>query len=206
MASERAILDKGSCNFHQEGAFLSVKQYMLVEREGKRCLLLRLENKSERIIHGLEFILLQLDGEGRVIARDRLAYDELNIRASEEYALRTGIVLKKECINFRVQMVYAISGEYKFLFRNGQAVQTYDPRGYDPKPKKNSSRRSSVAVKQRYGKRSGLHGLIAFVGVLIIAAACTLSALKANDVFGTRREPEIPSVEEAPPTEYFPLG
>ena len=121
-------------------------------------------------------------------------------------SLRTGIVLKKECVNFRVQMVYAISGEYKFLFRNGQAVQTYDPRGYDPKPKKNSSRRSSVEVKQRYGKHSGLHGLIAFVGVLIIAAACTLSALKANDVFGTRREPEIPGVEEAPPTEYFPLG
>lgn len=197
MANEKIIIDKGTYTFRQEGAFVSPKQYMLIEKEGKRCLLLRFFNSSEILVNAIEFLLIQLDADGQIISRDRMAYDEISIRPENEYALKTGIVLKKGCVNFRVQMLYAISGEYKYVFRNGQAVQLYDPRGYEPKPKK-AIRKSKANVKRRYAKIGRIHALISFISILLIAAACTFAALGSQAKFGTRRvsppEPENPTV------------
>lgn len=193
MENNKAILDKGTYTFRQEGAFLSVKQYMLIEKEGKRCLLLRFFNASDIVVNAMEFLLIQLDADGKVISKDKIAYDDLNIRANKEYALKTGIVIKKGCVNFRVYVLYAVSGEYKYVFRNGQAVRLYDPRGYDPKPKK-VLRKSVVEVKRRYAKSGRIHVLISLLGVLLITASCVLAALGAQSNFGKIRDPE-PSYE-----------
>ena len=190
MAKNRNVLDKGTYNFHQEGAFLSVKQYMLVEREGKRCLLLRFVNESNMVIQAMEFTLVQLDGDGKVISSDRMTYDDLSVRPASEYALKTGIVLKAGCVNFRVQMAYAVSGEYKYLFKNGQAVEQYDPRGYDLRPQ-TVYRKGTISAKPKYARAGRLHGFIAFIGIVLILAACTLAVLKTQSKFGTEREEVI---------------
>ena len=198
MAIDRKILDKGTYTFRQEGAFISAKQYMLIEQDGKKCLLLRFYNSSDMLVNAMEFLLIQLDADGKVIARDRMAYDNVNVRAAKEYALKSGIVIKKDCVNFRVQMLYAVSGEYKYVFRNGQAVQLYDPRGYDPKPA-NVSRRSIVSVKRKYAKMGRVHSFVSFIAILLVAAACTLAALGTQDNFGKRPPaPETEYTEEIP--------
>ena len=198
MAIDRKILDKGTYTFRQEGAFISAKQYMLIEQDGKKCLLLRFYNSSDMLVNAMEFLLIQLDADGKVIARDRMAYDNVNVRAAKEYALKSGIVIKKDCVNFRVQMLYAVSGEYKYVFRNGQAVQLYDPRGYDPKPG-SVSRRSIVSVKRKYAKMGRVHSFVSFIAILLVAAACTLAALGTQDNFGKRPPaPETEYTEEIP--------
>ena len=194
MTKNRNVLDKGTYNFHQEGAFLSVKQYMLVEREGKRCLLLRFMNESNLLIQAMEFTLIQLDGDGKVISTDRMRYDDLSVRPAREYALKTGIVLKPGCVNFRVQMAYAISGEYKYVFKNGQAVEHYDPRGYDLR-QSTVYRKSTLSAKRKYSGAGRLYGFIAFVGILLILAACALAVVKTQSNFGKDREHTVLSYD-----------
>ena len=60
------------------GAF-AVKQYMLIEQDGKHCLLLKFENESDMPISEAEFTVCQLDADGNEIGNIDICYRDIFI-------------------------------------------------------------------------------------------------------------------------------
>ncbi len=187
MAKDNNLLSKGSYDHYQTGAFIGVKNYIFSEQDGKKCLLLQLFNSSEKKISAFKFTLVQLDAAGRHIHKHSYTYHSLNIDAGLDYALKMGIVVKAECVSFRVQMLYAVSDGYKYVFKNGTAVKHYDPRGYENDKRSSRAGKGSSSVLRRYGNGGRLHGIAALIALLVICAACVYTALMGQDNFGKRR-------------------
>ena len=174
MAKNNSVLEKGPYLHSQSGAFIEVKNFILTESSNKRCLLLQFTNNSKNTVDAIKFTLIQLDQSGKVIAKNNYSYN-VKMEPSHDYALECGLVIKDECVDFRVKILYAICGEYKYFFRNGEAVQSYDPRGYSSK-KASASGQRSLEIKRRFSG-GGLHGLIAVLSVAMVLFACAFAAI-----------------------------
>ncbi len=176
MARDNSVIEKGSYLHRQSGAFVELKNFIISEKSGKRCLLLQFANNSQNEVTSIKFILVQLDASGKTISKQAYSYEGLKMKAERSFSLERGIVIKKECADFRLHMVYAVSGDYRYFFRNGRSVQSYDPRGYKEK-KHPDAVNGTLQVKKTFGKSGRLHGFIAFIAVVMIFAACAYTAL-----------------------------
>lgn len=167
MVKNRAIIEKGAYTHHQTGAFIQVKNYIVMRKADKKSLLLQLTSSFEKAVDGVKITLTQLDSAGNVISNESFVYDGFTINPGENYALDSGLVLDSACSDFRVHVVYAVSGEYRYFFRNGQSVQTYDPRGY---AKKNYSyvNVSTLSSKLKFEKSGRIHSRIAWLASLAV--------------------------------------
>lgn len=178
MAKSKDIIEKGAYVHYQIGSFIEVKNFIIANKSDKKCLLLLLANNSETTVNSVKFTLTQLDALGKVISKDDFVFSDLRITPAGEYALESGIVLSEKCFDFRVKMIYALSGEYKYVFKKGQAIQSYDPRGY--KKKKSYAKDAGyVQVGRRRVKDGRLHGLIAFLAVAAVAVVTAYVLLGA---------------------------
>lgn len=176
LARDNCVIEKGSYIHRQSGAFIGLKNFILAEKSGKRCLLLQFANSSQNEVNAIKFSLVFLDASGKAISKQTHSYSNLKIAPESDYALDTGIVIKNECADFRIQMIYAVSGDYKYFFRNGESVQSYDPRGYKEKDRY-AGAKGTLQVKRRFAKSGRLHGFIAFMSVLMVFVACAYVAL-----------------------------
>ena len=177
MAKSNDVIEKGAYLHRQAGAFIEPKNFIVAQKSGKRCLLLQFTNNSQNEINAIKFILIQTDSNGKTISKHTYSYSNIKIAASSDYALDKGLIIKEECVDFRVQMLYAISGVYKYVFRNGESVQTYDPRGYKDKNYSKGTA-GTLQVKRRFAKSGRLHGFITFLSVMMVLAACAYAALR----------------------------
>lgn len=178
MIRNREVIEKGAYVHYQPGAFLQVKNFIIANKSGKRCLLLQLVNTSDITVDGFKLALIQLDSIGNVISKDTFAYGSVKIAAAATYSVDVGLVLKPECADFRVQMVYALSGEYKYVFKNGQTVQHYDPRGYRG-TRAFSHDAGTLNVRRRFETGKVLIGLIAAVAFFGVSLALAYAAIGA---------------------------
>ena len=179
MAKNRDIIEKGAYVHYQIGSFIEVKNFIIANKSDKKCLLLLLANNSETTVSSVKFTLTQLDALGKVISKDDFIFSDIKITPAGEYALESGIVLSEKCVDFRVKMIYALSGEYKYVFKNGQALQSYDPRGYKKK-KAYAKDAGYVQVGRSRVKDGRFHGLIAFLAVaavVVVAAYVVIGGL-----------------------------
>lgn len=174
MAKNDSILEKGPYLHNRSGAFIEVKNFILAEKSGKRYLLLQLVNKSEVEVSSIKFSLVQLDAAGNVIAKNSYRYN-VKMEYEKDFALESGLVIKDECVDFRIQMIYAVSGDYKYFFRNGESVQSYDPRGYSEK--RFASGTQELIVRRRYARSGALNGFIAALSAVAALLACAFSAI-----------------------------
>ena len=172
MRSGENCIAKGIYGHHQISGYLSVRQFIIVEKDGKKCLLLRFENEASFDITQAEFSLKQLNSKGDVIDVSTIGYSNMKIRAGQMYALKEGIVLKNECFDFIIQMISLTGGRYRYSF-NGDIVSAH----YDkPEYRKNTAGRgnapSSIAkVTRGYSDKSVVsHSKIAGLSLLLIGA------------------------------------
>ena len=166
MVRSKGVIEKGPYVHYQTGAFLQVKNYIITRNADKKCLHLQLVNSFERPVEGVKITLVQLDSVGNVIKSGSFIYDGFSIMPGTVYAINSALILDSSCADFRVRIVYAVSGEYKYFFRNGQAVQTYDPRGY-AKKKNSFGAVNSVSARRKYEKRGRAHAGIAWIASLV---------------------------------------
>lgn len=136
MRENKEYYEKGFYNHDQIGGFVSVKQFILIEKNGKRVLLLRFSNDSPVVINRMRFQLTQLDKEGNTIDCSKVKYTDLSVAPGSVFAPEEGIVVKSECADFIVRIIYVVSGEFKYVPGRGRPTAHYDVRGYD-EPKAN---------------------------------------------------------------------
>lgn len=176
--SGREFIEKGSYTHPQADGYVALKQYIFTRREGKRCLLLRFANEYSRTVHGFEVVVTQLSSDGRVIGRSRVPYQNISVSPGNTYAPDSGIVVADNCSDFRISLVYFVSGDYKYVIRHGRAVAHYDPRGYEI-PKTNAPRSTQIAVKSVHAS-GGIFTLIALLSTVVIIGLCIFAAFSGG--------------------------
>lgn len=175
MRKEEKCLAKGIYSHPQVSGYLSVKQFMIIEQDGKKCLLLRFANEASFQISQVEFVLRQLNSKGDEISASVMKYSDLRIKVGGMYALEKGIVLKQECVDVVVQMISLVGGRYKYKFKNGIVTAHYDKDGYGVRETHNTWHRSnSVEVSSRYSDGGQSHRGVAFLSLVLIIVSLVL--------------------------------
>ena len=181
--NNKRYIDKGIYSHGQIGGYLSVKQFMVVEEAGKRCLLLRFANESDFEINSVEFILTKINTHGVTIGTTRIKYDGLKIGAGEMYSPDMGIVVSSDCADFTVQILSIVSGKYRYVFKRGIVTAHYDKRGPEDSIDAVHVHEGEGApkVRKKYYSRGWLHRFIAVASLVLVFASFGLVILK-NEV------------------------
>ena len=70
--TDNQLISKGEYKHYQIDNFISVKQYMFLRSNGKKCLTLRYKNDLGYKVNGFKFLLIQIDVNGNVIAKKKI--------------------------------------------------------------------------------------------------------------------------------------
>lgn len=175
MNNSKNYIEKGYYNHPQVSGYVSAKQFMLVRRNSKRCLLLRFENESALEFKSMEFMLIQRGANGEIIDKSKVKYNGIRIRPESIFAPQSGIVVSDDCVDFEIRMISLLSGPYKYTFRKGRAVCHYDTRGYgERKPSEANSGEVSIGSYRRGNAK--FCGFIAFIALVMIFASVAFVA------------------------------
>ena len=183
MQENNVIIFKGTYDYYQQGAFFHVKDYIVTLIDGKKCLLLRFANNSHLTVNKVQFKLTQYDVHGKVISTKTCVYDDLYIRGEKEHALKSGIIVSDDFADFRIVINCVTSGVYKFIFRNGLAIQKYDPRGYRNEKYKKQNKGKMSVVRTPNASRMTVKGTSLIVILAIIMALAT-ALISNQSIFG----------------------
>ncbi len=184
---------KGVYDHPQIGGYLTVKQYIMMEQDGKHCLLLRFENELKTSICSVEFTVKQLDSDGVEIASTDVKYTDLDLKSGRLFCPEEGIVLDKKCVDFLVKMRSLVSGETKFLFHKGQVTEHYDPRGYEERCVAENGGGRTV-VHRKYSGGGKAYGWMAFLALLLMIASIWFVVVRNEEE--ARKSPDSrPTVE-----------
>ena len=191
---KRNYFIKGVYDHSQIGGYLTVKQYIMMEQDGKHCLLLRFENELATSIHAVEYTVKQLDSDGAEITATNVKYTDLDLKSGRLFCPQEGIVLDKKCVNFLVQMRSLVSGETKFLFHKGQVTEHYDPRGYEDHGTRKSVGGRTV-VRRKYCGGGKAYGWLAFFALLLMIASIWFVVVRTEEK--AKKSPDSrPAVEQ----------
>ena len=165
---------KGEYEHSQIGGYFSVKEFIMLEEQGKHCLLLRFQNEMKTPVHAVEFIVKQLNADGKIIKSVRIRYTDLQVEAGQRYCASNGIVLEDSCADCVVLMRYVISGRNKYIFKRGLVTAHYDFRGYQQE-RNTESLKNEMIVKRAYsGAGRKLFAVIAILSLFLSVAALAL--------------------------------
>ena len=188
---KKDYLMKGVYDHYQLSGYLTVKQYMIVEQDGKRCLLLRFENEMSKTISAFAFDVKQLDAAGNEIGTIKLQYSDLQITGGFLYCPEKGIVIEKNCVDFVIRMRYVICGRIKYRFRKGRATAHYDLRGYaDPMPSSAEGEKRRVVVNRQPTLKRKYFGWLSFVAFVLVVLAFAFLIYRSKDPFAGQKKLE----------------
>ncbi len=170
MKNKKQYIDKGIYSHPQIGGYLTVKQFLLIERDGKRCLLLRFVNESDFVIDRAEFTVKQFNAAGKMIGSVNIKYGDIKIAQGDMFAPKNGIVVDETCVDFLVQMAYVGSGCYKYVFKNG-SVTAYYEKNQNTDKRNTEKNTSKVTVRSKYKGGGKMYGLLAFLSFILVIGA-----------------------------------
>ena len=172
------IIDKGFYNHPQAPDRVKLKQYIIVRKEGKKCLLLRFFNELKITVTALEFVLTQKDANGEVIDNSVVNLKDIKLRSGDMFTADCGIVINEKCVDFTVEIKSMVSGGYKYCDANGKMLVRYDRRLDQKKKNKKYGKMQIKRAKIATG------ALPAIVGILIMVAFILVFADSALRPFG----------------------
>lgn len=197
--NKKNYLIKGIYGHPQIGGYFVVKQYMMLEQNGKHCLLLRFQNELKTTVQAVEFVLKQLDSAGKTLGRVKITYSDLSIRGGELYAPEQGIVIHDDCVDVIVQMRYVISENIKYLYRKGIVTAHYSTRGFEEQKTDSAPQRNRVQIKRSYAAGRKPYRAIAWISLLLVILTIGLLIAKAQETY--RNQPDASQAETTDTTD-----
>ena len=178
MINTNNVLEKVTYNHSQPSGYIVAQNYLVVQEDGKRYLLIRFANESDLKITSFKFVLTQLDSNGKVIGRSKISYDKINFASQKTMSTRRGIHVREECVDFYIKIITFVSEPYRYEYRNGQLAVHYDVR----KNRKNKRvEDGKFSVKSQKRSYSRFYSIMSFVAILLVFAACALAKFKAEN-------------------------
>ena len=134
------IIAKGIYKHPQADGFISVKQFMFVQRDGVKHLILRYTNEMDANVETMKFLLTEMNADGEVIAQRRIEQTKLKADAGATFAPNEGIPISSECVDFKIKLLEATSGNYTYRYKGNKPCVYYTPKPTGrPKPPEGAS-------------------------------------------------------------------
>lgn len=166
MYNENAILARGMYRHNQHSSFVCVREFMFVRKKEKKCLILRFLNETDATLNAVEYTLNQLDIDGKVVDSSVIVHSNLRAHSGKTFSPRTALVLKDECVDFRIEMNKAMSGPYTYHLRGESVVVDYgiDDLSHTQHNKERSDFTVTPRKNYKPGRRTGWALVLIFLG------------------------------------------
>lgn len=174
------VIEKGFYNHTQASGNMNLKQYIITRRDNKKCLLLRFFNESQLCVTGMEFVLTQMDADGKVIDNSVVNLEKIKVRTGEVFIMNNGIVISDKCVDFTVQVKSLISAGYRYSVSNGKLIPEYDVRMNRRKKPKNYGK---MQVTRKNLSSARLSAAVALVIIILMAVLGVDAALRPFGIF-----------------------
>lgn len=190
MTANQQQISKGFYRYAQISDFISVKNYIYLRQNGKKCLLLRFSNDSDFSVDSMSFALIQLDAKGGVISQSNVNYEKMKLKSGATYVSDSALAVDEYCSDFKIVILQVRSGEYIYTVKDGRVIVNYSLPERELLDKKDSRKKKKPRIKVKRAFKS--HGNIAvFVAAITLVVAVLLSsgymAIKfINTVFPSR--------------------
>ena len=165
------IITKGVYGFSQIPDFISVKNYIFMHYGDEICLAIRFSNETDYVFDSMRFCVIQIDAKGKVIAKTNVEYKRMDFKPGSTYSANKGIVVEKQCVDFKIQFYEAYSSYYRYVVRNGRVIIYYDRKKAEKmaSPYSSAQAEPSVIVKRKKCGKPGLSAFAAILALLIMA-------------------------------------
>lgn len=164
------IISKGFYSYPQSNEQVTLKQFIFAYKNDKKCLLLRFDNNEETPISGIQFIILEMDKRGNKIGEQLVKSHDIHCPGGESFSVSEDIFIHDDCTDFKVQVVAADFGDYKYSYKKNNTAVSYDPPKQielDDSIKKGMGLQKKSVAPKNYK----LGGLLLVVTVVVILAA-----------------------------------
>ena len=183
----QSFIAKGIYTHAQVHGYFTVKEYIMLEEEEKRCLLIRFENEMDITVNEMDFVVKQFNSAGKLVGKVKMHYSDLSIEPGELYCTEQGIVVDNDCVDCVVQIKYLIGDTVKYVFRRGLVTEHYDPRGYDTKKKDvPAHHKSHVTVRRKNVTGRAHFRWVAVISFLMTAVFVALLIYQSIDIYGSQ--------------------
>ena len=142
------IIAKGAYTAPQFSELISVKQFIMLRRQGAKQLLLRLHNDRAEQADTVSFRVKQYDVKGTLLGTETVVERNLKAKPGEDFTPSRPIPLHAACVDFTVEMIYAEYGDYTYRLHGDQLAVTYENRSDLPPFNKRA------ITRQMHGKSS----------------------------------------------------
>ncbi|MDE7164882.1 MAG: leucine-rich repeat domain-containing protein [Clostridiales bacterium] len=167
------IVHKGVCSYPQTENFVAVKQFLIINEDGKRYLLVKLTNNRTENVTGATLFVEQYDDRGDKISADSVHVGGFDGYPQKSFAVERKIPVASTCVDCRVTVTDAEFGKYTYsagdeLGQPGYIFEPDEPEVKVPAEIMKKAGKSGVTVEPRSLKMPVLILLISLV--MIVAA------------------------------------
>lgn len=199
MKERGTVTAKGIYKHPQAEQFISVKQYMFVHRDGKKHLIVRYTNEMNTNIEFMKFVLTEMNSDGDVIATRKIEQKNLRADAGATFAPNEGIPISDECMDFKIKIIEAGSGNYTYRLRGRKVCVYYTPpKQRVPRPPEGTPHFS--VQKQRKPSSRSMVAISIFIIALFIGASILVSCISYYSSYNKKNNKLKKSVAEI---EYY---
>ena len=185
MTSQRQYISKGVYEYPQISDFVSVKEYIFIRHNDKKCLALRFFNELGYVVNTLEFSVVQMDASGKILETSKIKCKGLNFRPGTTYVDSSTLVVNEYCADFRVVFTEVVSERYKYTVRNGRVTVDYIKNsGKIIKNGRRSDPITEFSIKPKSFGKPRLAVLLAGVVAFLLVLLCAFDVVFSYDFFG----------------------
>lgn len=199
MTSQQQYISKGLYEHPQISDLVSVKEYIFVRHNEKKCLALRFSNELDYVVNSMAFSVVQMDASGKVLETSKIKYNGLNFLPGTTYVDLTMIVVDEYCADFRIVFTEIMSDRYKYTVRNGGF--TVDYLKADEKIISNGQKANPIiefSIRERVFGSPRVAGFIAAGVAFLLVIMCVFDVLLSYGFFekkSTENEETAETVE-----------
>jgi len=126
MQTDAQMLSKGFYQYAQLNRFVTVKNYIFLRENGKKCLLLRFYNDMDYTVDRMEFTVVQMDAAGKVLERTPVVCKKLKFWSGSTYTMKDAIIVQELCNDFKIVFDEVRSDRYTYYVKDGKPVAYFD--------------------------------------------------------------------------------
>ena len=169
MAEKRDIISKGIYKHPQIVGFVSVKQYIFMDKNGKRGLVLRFSNDLDATENGMEFTVIELDSNGNAI-RNSLVHYTGRVHSGCMFTSESAVIVEPKCCDFKVFINKVFADNYEYTAVGDKVLTRYTNRA-ETSNSRTFTYTEYEKISQKKPIREGVFRLIAVVLLLVMIVA-----------------------------------
>jgi len=164
------IISKGYYSYPQSNEQISCKQFMFALKDDKKCLLLRFTNNEESTLSGLEFMVQELDSRGNKVGEQLVKAQKAYCPSGDSFSVSEDIFVHDSCTDFKVSIVAADFGDYKYSYKKDNVSVSYAP-NREVELNDDIKKQMGIQKKSITTKNFKLGGFLLIITVVVILAA-----------------------------------